>query len=189
MDNKPITASRSRRLLNGFGLFMGGFLLASSLSYWLHVHEKWDIQKMGLTEVSYNLLGLVDVKDGKFGVIEGMQDNVKQVMGIMDNSAFAGPTSNRFAYVVNTTTNEIVWSASQLDKPYREVRFALSKGKSDFKPRYEQVHPLPPKDATQLEKDPSLKQWYEQEFLLAVLDFVDQAGANGFQFIVGEPVR
>lgn len=183
MDTKPLASSR-RQLLKGFGLFMGGFLLASSLAYWLHVQERQEAQKMELTEVSYDLLGFLGFKEGKFGILENVQDEAKKTI---DKHGLNENLPNRFAYVVNTTTNEIVWSASQLGKPYSEVRFALGKGQPDFKPRFEQARPLPPKDTAQLESDPSLKHWYGQEYLLAVQEFTQREGV--FQFIVGEPVN
>jgi hypothetical protein len=183
MDTKQVTSSRSSRLLKGFGLFMGGFLLASSLFVWLHKQEQFDHQKSMLMEISYNLLGFLDFKDGKFGVIEDVQDNAKQIIAEADLNV---PT-DRFAYVVNVASKEIVWNASSEGIPDGELHFALSEVKPHFMPRFEQVRPLPPKDAIKLASTPDLKQRYEQEYMLSVEDF-EQEGAGKFQLIVGEPV-
>ncbi len=184
MGNKQVTASRSARWLKGLGFLVAGLLVIGGLNYWFTSLQRLDVEREELSEMFYNMLGFLELREGKLDIAEGAEERFKQTV---HQYGLDEPANNRFAYAVNTSTNEIIWSAADAvgkTAPDGELRFYLnapftSSGKVET--QYAQARPLKP--AT-LVADPQLQQRYEQEYLLAIQDFQD---GIDIRFIVGKP--
>lgn len=185
-----ISSLRSRQLLSGFGVIMVGILMLGSMLHWFSYRYKIDQEKNDLTEISYNVLGFLSFEDGKFDILQDsdMQEKAKQMIEDYDLNDVE---QNRFAYVIDTSTSEIIWSASSFGKPSDLVGpdyylyFDLDQEqKASFKPFFAQLKPRAPRNTDALETDPTIKQKYNQEYLLAAQNFFQDPYGH-FQFIVG----
>lgn len=185
-----VSSLRSRQLISGFGVIMVGILMLGSMLHWFSYRYKIDQKKEELTQITYNVLGFLNFEDGKFDVLPDteMQEKAKQMINEYDLN---NVEQNRFAYVIDTSTSQIIWSASKFGKPDEQVSqdyylfFELDQEqKASFQPFFAQIKPLPPKDPAKLEEDPTVQQTYNQEYLLAVQNFF-QTPYGHFQFIVG----
>lgn len=185
-----VSSLRSRQLISGFGVIMVGILMLGSMLHWFSYRYKIDQEKGDLTEMSYNILGFLSFEDGKFDILQDgdMQDKAKQLIEDYDLN---NVEQNRFAYVIDTSTSQIIWSASRFGRPDEQVSqdyylfFDLDQDqKASFEPFFAQLKPHPPKDPSKLEEDPTIKQTYNQEYLLAVQNFFQEPYGH-FQFIVG----
>ena len=184
MENQQMIASRRTRWFKGLGFLLVGLFVVVGLSYWFQYQQRLDAERQELSEMSYNMLGFLELREGKLDIAEGAEERFKQTV---HQYGLDEPANNRFAYAVNTSTNEIIWSAADAvgkTAPDGELRFYLnapftSSGKVET--QYAQARPLKP--AT-LVADPQLQQRYEQEYLLAIQDFQD---GIDIRFIVGKP--
>jgi signal transduction histidine kinase len=185
-----VSSLRSRQLISGFGVIMVGILMLGSMLHWFSYRYKIDQKRVELKEISYDVLGFLNFQDGQFGILpdDDMQEKAKKMISDYD---LDDVTQNHFAYVIDTESSKIVWSASTLSKPNALVDddyylyFNLDKNlKTSFEPSFDQLKPFPPKDLSKLEGDPTVKQIYNQEYLLAIQSFFQPTYGN-FQFVVG----
>ncbi|MEB4592795.1 ATP-binding protein [Candidatus Thiothrix sp. Deng01] len=188
-----LSSLRSRQLISGFGVIMVGILMLGSMLHWFSYRYKIDQEKSELTEISYNILGFLSFEDGKFDVLKDsdMQEKAKQMIEDYDLNDVE---QNRFAYVIDTATSDIIWSASSFGKPSNLVDpdyylyFNLGRDQeASFKPFFAQLKPRAPQDPSILDSDPTIKQKYNQEYLLAAQNFFQDPYGH-FQFIVGESI-
>ena len=184
MENQQMIASRRTRWFKGLGFLLVGLFVVVGLSYWFQYQQRLDAERQELSEMSYNMLGFLELREGKLGIAEGTEERFKQAF---HQYGFDEPANNRFAYAVNTSTNEIIWSAADaLGKtaPDGELRFYLNApftSPAKVEILFEQARPLKPATLT---ADPQLQQRYEQNYLLAIQDI--QSGMD-IRFIVGKP--
>ncbi len=177
---------RSRQLISGFGVIMVGIVMLGSMLHWFAYRYKIDQKQSELTEISYNILGFLEFRDGRFVVVE--DDDIKdKASKMIEKYGLRDVENNRFAYVIDTTTQQVIWSASSIGKPTQAdpdyfLYFDLEKNTISFKPFFEQQKPRSPKNKQKLEGQ--TKQTYNQEYLLAVQNFSLPPHGN-YQFIAG----
>ncbi len=181
---------RSRQLISGFGVIMVGIVMLGSMLHWFSYRYKIEQEQSKLTEISYNVLGFLSFQNGKFDVLpdDDMRTKAKEMIEKYDLN---NVEQNHFAYVIDTSTSQIIWSASSFGKPgplvdtdyflYFNLPHSSEPG---YKPFFAQQKPLPPKSTATLEADPTIRQKYNQEYLLAAQNFF-QAPYGEFQFVVG----
>lgn len=185
MDNKQMTVSRSARWLKGLGFLVAGLLVIGGLNYWFTSLQRLNVERQELSEMFYNMLGFLELSEGKLDIAEGSEERFKQTV---HQYGLDEPANNRFAYAVNTSTNEIIWSAADAvgkTAPDGELRFYLNTpftSPDNIEILFEQARPLKP---ASLAADPQLQQRYEQNYLLAIQDLGD-VGMK-IRFIVGKP--
>jgi signal transduction histidine kinase len=187
---------RSRQLISGFGVIMVGIVMLGSMLHWFSYRYKIEQEQAKLTEISYNVLGFLSFTNGKFELLpeQDMQTKAKELIEKYD---LDDVELNHFAYVINRSTNEIIWNASSLSKPTQMVDpgyylyFDLPRNKeTTYKPFFTQLKPLPPNPNSEIGKsfknksDPTLQQRYSQEYLLATQNFFQEPFGE-FQFVVG----
>lgn len=189
-----VSSLRSRQLISGFGVIMVGILMLGSMLHWFSYRYKIDQEKDELTQITYNMLGFLIFENGKFGILKDA-DMEEKAREIIDEYNLNDVEQGRFAYVINAANSEIIWSASSLGKPSDLVDpdyylyFDLGKDQSQepsFKPFFAQGKPRTPRDISRLD-DPTVKQKYNQEYLLAAQNFFQEPYGQ-FQFVVGESI-
>lgn len=177
---------RSRQLISGFGVIMVGIVMLGSMLHWFAYRYKIDQKQSELTEISYNILGFLEFRDGRFVVVE--DDDIKdKASKMIEKYGLRDVENTRFAYVIDTTTQQVIWSASSIGKPTQAdpdyfLYFNLEKKTISFKPFFEQQKPRSPENKQKLEGQ--TKQTYNQEYLLAVQNFSLPPHGN-YQFIAG----
>ena len=160
--------------------------MLGSMLHWFAYRYKIDQKQSELTEISYNILGFLEFRDGRFVVVE--DDDIKdKASKMIEKYGLRDVENNRFAYVIDTTTQQVIWSASSIGKPTQAdpdyfLYFDLEKNTISFKPFFEQQKPRSPKNKQKLEGQ--TKQTYNQEYLLAVQNFSLPPHGN-YQFIAG----
>ena len=185
---------RSRQLISGFGVIMVGIVMLGSMLHWFSYRYKIEQEQAKLTEISYNILGFLNFKNGNFEVLPEPEMQ-KQARAWITDYKLDDVELNHFAYIINRSTNDIVWSASSLSRPTQMVDpgyyllFDLPRDKgTDYKPFFSQKKPLAPRPDSDIGRsyktDPTLSQRYDQEYLLATQNFF-QAPYGEFQFVVG----
>lgn len=185
-----ISSLRSRQLISGFGVIMVGILMLGSMLHWFSYRYKIEQVKSDLELISYNVLGFLNFQDGKFDVLDD-PDIKAQAKQKIEEYNLNDVEQNRFAYVIDTKSGKIIWSASDFGKPSDMIdpdyylSFDLGKERAaSYKPFFDQAKPLPPKNALKADADPTIKQKYNQEYLLAAQNFFQEPYGH-FQFIVG----
>lgn len=194
-----VSSLRSRQLISSFGVIMVGILMLGIMLHWFSYNYKIEQEKVDLAEKSYNILGYFGFENNKLDILPDadIREKLKQVI---DEYRFNDPEQKQFAYIVDTTTDKLVWSAQRseidtkdgLDTQDYYLRFPLEPRPAGIKPDVEQLRPLPPQDKSKL-NDPSYQQMYNQEYLLVVhnITFQDSAVAGQrqhFQFVVGKSI-
>ena len=185
---------RSRQLISGFGVIMVGIVMLGSMLHWFSYRYKIEQEQAKLTEISYNILGFLNFNNGKFELLPetDMQTKAKE---LIEKYELDDVELNHFAYVINRSTNDIIWNASSLSKPTQMVDpgyylyFDLPRDRgTNYKPFFTQLKPRLPKEDSDIgrafKNDPTLRQRYNQEYLLATQNFF-QAPYGEFQFVVG----
>jgi signal transduction histidine kinase len=186
-----VSSLRSRQLISGFGVIMVGIVMLGSMLYWFSLSYKIEQKQNELKEISYDVLGFLNFQDNQFGVLPD-PDMLATARKMVSDHKLDNGDRNRFAYLLNANTGEVVWSASSLSRPDEQVgedfylRFNLEKKqKLSFEPDFAKLRPLPPKNPATLESDdPLIKQAYSQQYVLAIQTF-SQSNLDLFQFIVG----
>ena len=109
---------RSRQLISGFGVSMVGIVMLGSMLHWFSYRYKIEQEQSKLTEISYNVLGFLSFQNGKFDVLpdDDMRTKAKEMIEKYDLN---NVEQNHFAYVIDTSTSQIIWSASSFGKPVR----------------------------------------------------------------------
>lgn len=180
---------RSRQLISGFGVIMIGILMLGSMLHWFSYRYKVDDKKDHLTEISYDVLGYLNFQNGKFDILED-QEMREKAKKIIDKYELNDVEQNHFAYIINTSTNDIIWSASNFGKPSEMTHddyflfFNLDKEKeASYEPFYDILKPNSPQDMSIL-RDPLVQKKYNRTYLLAAQNFFQDPYGH-FQFIVG----
>ncbi|MBJ6609173.1 MAG: GHKL domain-containing protein [Candidatus Thiothrix moscowensis] len=178
---------RSRQLISGFGVIMVGIVMLGTMLHWFAYRYKIDQKQTELKEISYNVLGFLEFRDGTFAVVDDpeMQGKADQ---IIEKHALRDVENLRFAYVMNASTKDIVWSANSKGKPTQAdptyfLYFDVKKESASFEPSFDQKKPLPI-DSTASTMQGQNKYTYNQEYLLAVQTF-SLSPHGDFQFIAG----
>jgi signal transduction histidine kinase len=184
-----IRSLRSRQLISGFGVIMVGIVMLGSMLHWFSYRYKIDQKQDELTEISYNVLGYLEFQDGKFSVVDDPEIKGK-VEHMVDQYGLRDPGLGKFSYVIDSSTSEVVWSATStknpndVSNPDQFLYFDLDDHQSNFKPFFSQKKPRPPKDKKALESNPQRQQLYNQEYLLSAQNFYMKPYGS-YQFIVG----
>lgn len=168
---------------------MVGIVMLGSLLHWFAYRYKIDQKQSELMEISYNVLGFLEFKDGKFEVVED-SDMQNKAEKMIEKYGLQDVESNRFAYVIDVSTKQVIWSANSKGKPTQAdqdyfLYFDLKKQekeKGSYKPTFAQQKPLPPNNRREM--DPQTKQTYNQEYLLAVQNF-SLPPHGEYQFVAG----
>ncbi|SEA61081.1 Histidine kinase-, DNA gyrase B-, and HSP90-like ATPase [Thiothrix caldifontis] len=185
-----LSSLRSRQLISGFGVIMVGILMLGGMLHWFSYSYKIDQKKVELRETSYDLLGFLNFEEGQFKTSEE-KDVEAKAKEMIRFRKLDDVEQNRFAYIIDTKTNDIVWTANTMGKPDQLIeadyllRFSLKKDiPVSFEPTFDQQKPLPPKDPNKLVDDEVLQQTYSQEYLLAIQSFFHPEYGT-FQFVLG----
>ncbi len=185
---------RSRQLISGFGVIMVGIVMLGSMLHWFSYRYKIEQEQGKLTDMSYNVLGFISFQDGKFDILPDADMRIK-AKEIIEKYDLNNVEQSRFAYVIDTSTSQIIWSASTMSKPNSMVDpgyylyFDLPKTNNkdpngNFQPIFTQTKPKPPVSGVVADADSYSKQKYNQEYLLAVQNFFQEPYGH-FQFVVG----
>ena len=182
---------RSRQLISGFGVIMVGIVMLGSMLHWFSYRYKIEEMQNELTEISYNILGFLEFKDDEFIFVEEPDIKAK-ALALIEKYDLRNPEQERFAYVINTNTSEIIWSATSVGRPTGEggendanhfLFFDIKTKKASYKPTFQQSKPIRPVKLN-MDDDPHIQQKYEQEYLIAALNFFQPPHIN-YQFVVG----
>lgn len=180
---------RNRQLVSGFGVIMVGIVMLGVMLHWFTYRYKLDQKQVELSDISYNVLGFLEFKNGSFSIVDDpdIQEKAKQVInqyGLQDS------TKARFAYVMNASTKQIIWSAYDFSAPSDQtppdqfLYFNLDSHETSFEPFFTQGKPIPPADKSKLEKGQPYYDMYNQEYLLSAQNFFMKPYGK-YQFIVG----
>lgn len=179
---------RNRQLISGFGVIMVGIVMLGIMLHWFTYRYKIDQKQIELGDISYNVLGFLEFKEGRFSVVDDpdIQSKAKQVItqfGLED------ATNGRFAYILDLSTKQIIWNAFDFSAPSdttpadQFLYFDVNKN-AGFEPTFSQGKPLPPVDKSRLEEGRPFRATYNQEYLLSTQNFFMKPYGN-YQFIVG----
>lgn len=160
--------------------------MLGSMLHWFAYRYKIDQKQSELTEISYNVLGFLEFREGKFEVVDD-NDMLNKAEKMIEKYGLQDVDRARFAYVIDTSTKQVIWSANSKGKPTQAdqnyfLYFDLAKQKTSYKPFFAQQRPLLPSDGREL--DAQSKQTYNQEYLLAVQNF-SLPPHGEYQFIAG----
>ncbi len=158
--------------------------------HWFTYRYKIEQKQSELSEISYNILGFLEFRDGTFTIVDDpdIREKARQTVsqyGLQDIGGRA-----RFAYVIDVSTGQIVWEAYDLASPPSNtldqfLYFDLDSHKSNLEPFFSQQKPVPPPTTEgKLQKGQSASSIYNQEYLLSVQNFFMKPYGK-YQFIVG----
>lgn len=181
---------RNRQLISGFGVIMVGIVMLGIMLHWFTYRYKIEQKQSELSEISYNVLGFLEFQNGTFSVVNDpeIQEKARQMInqyGLQDSSG-----KTRFAYVIDTSTSQVIWSAyslgnpSELSRPDQFLYFDLDDHDTSFEPFFAQKKPRPPTAEQKLDPSSSYYATYNQEYLLSAQNFFMKPYGK-YQFIVG----
>ncbi len=106
---------RSRQFLSALAIIGLGIIVLGGLLYYITQHRIIETEKKQLSESGLELLGFLDFKDGKF-VIDKRSKN--DFLAFLVKHNFSKLNSNKFAYIQNTQTRNIVWHSQY---PFNDI--------------------------------------------------------------------
>lgn len=180
---------RSRQLISGFTVIMIGIVMLGSMLHWRSYYHKVDQKQAELSEISYNILGFLEYQNNRFAIVSDPAIK-KNALELIRNYRLDDPGQGRFAYVIDTSTSEVVWSASSAQMPTdvkipdQFLYFKINNHETSVQPKFYQQRPELPIDKTKLANNPVLQKLYDQQYLLSVQNFSLQPHAV-YQFVVG----
>lgn len=181
---------RGRQLVSGFGVIIVGIVMLGSLLLWRTYHYKIDQKADEIKSISFNILGFLEFRDNKFMIID---DPVlrKKAQEAIDEYRLNDTARERFAYVIDVRTQQIIWSSQNPSEPGTQVNpdrylyFDVDSTTQGFEPFVVIKQPKPPIiNPEKLTNDPAARRIYGRAYLLSVQNFhLKPSGV--YQFIVG----
>jgi signal transduction histidine kinase len=176
-------------LISGFGVIMVGIVMLGVMLHWFTYRYKIEQKQNELSEISYNILGFLEFRDGTFTIVDDpdIRGKAKQMVSQYGLQDIGGNV--RFAYVIDVSTEQIVWNAYDLAAPPDNssdqfLYFNLDSRKTNFEPFFSQQKPNPPRHKGKLKEGEPSYSTYNQEYLLSAQNFFMQPYGK-YQFIVG----
>lgn len=117
---------RSRQFLSALAIIGLGILLLGSILYYVTQHKMLENEKTSLSETGLELLGYVDLKDGRFQ-IDSQQKN--SFLAFLLKHDFSKLSSEKFAYIQETSSSNIVWHSQYPFNDISSKRFSKDKRK------------------------------------------------------------
>jgi len=117
---------RSRQFLSALAIIFLGILLLGSVLYYVTQHKMLKDEETSLNTAGLELMGFLDFDDGKF-VIENSSKN--EFLAFLIKNNFSKLTADKFAYIQQTESKNIVWHSQY---PFNDIsagRFAKDKQK------------------------------------------------------------
>ncbi|QTR49804.1 ATP-binding protein [Candidatus Thiothrix anitrata] len=181
---------RSRQLISGFGVIMVGIVMLGSLLLWRTYHYKIDQKEDEIKGISFNVLGFLEFRENKFMVVDDPRMQAK-AQDVIEEHKLNDTARERFAYVIDVHTQQIIWSSQnsaepgpQVD-PDRYLYFDVDSQTLGFEPRVVIKQPKPPLvNPEEALSNPLTRQIYSRGYLLSVQNFHLKPGGV-YQFIVG----
>ncbi|MDX9988597.1 MULTISPECIES: ATP-binding protein [Thiothrix] len=181
---------RSRQLISGFGVIMVGIVMLGSLLLWRTYHHKIDQKEDEIKGISFNILGFLEFRDNKFMVVDDPAME-KKAQETIDEHRLNDPARERFAYVIDVHTQQIIWSSQSTSEPGTQINpdrylyFDVDSEAQGFEPLVVIKQPKPPViNPEGLANDAAARKIYERAYLLSVQNFHLKPGGV-YQFIVG----
>ncbi len=117
---------RSRQLLSALAIIGLGILLLGSMLYYVTQHKMLDDEKTSLSSTGLELLSFLDQRDGKFEV--DVQSKNDFLAFLLQNN-FSKLSSEKFAYIQETNSKNIVWHSQYPFSDISSKRFSNDKRK------------------------------------------------------------
>lgn len=160
--------------------------MLGSLLLWRTYHYKIDQKGEELSEISYNILGFLEFNDEtKFTISPTASEKAKALVA---KYQLDDVRRTRFAYIIDTSTKQIIWSAGSVDNPRdvtspdRFLYFDIEQTDS-IRPYLEIKRAIIP-DELKGKPSKDIEPYYRQEYLLSIQNF--HLKPHGiYQFIVG----
>ena len=97
---------RSRQFLSALAIIGLGVLLLGGLLYYVTQHKMIEDEKTSLSKTGLELMQFIDLKDKKI-IIDPQSKN--EFLAFLLKNKFSKLDSNKFAYIQQNSTNNIVW--------------------------------------------------------------------------------
>lgn len=160
--------------------------MLGSLLLWRTYHYKIDQKGEELGEISYNILGFLEFNDKtKFGI---SPTALEKAEALVTKYQLNDVRRTRFAYIIDTSTKQIIWSAGSVANPRdiaspdRFLYFDIEQTDS-IRPYLEISRAIMP-DELRGKASKDVEPYYRQEYLLSIQNF--HLKPHGiYQFIVG----
>ena len=117
---------RSRQFLSALAIIFLGIIVLGGALYYVTQHKMLQNEKSQLSETGFKLLGFIEFEEGKF-VIDSHSKN--DFLAFLVKQKFSKLNSDKFAYIQNTKTRNIVWHSQYPFTDISEKRFANDKRK------------------------------------------------------------
>ncbi len=117
---------RSRQFLSALSIIGLGILLLGSLLYYVTQHKMLEDEKTALSDTGLQLLSYLDLNDGKFEIDSQSKNDF---LAFLIKHDFSKLTSEKFAYIQETDSNNIVWHSQYPFNDISSKRFSKDKRK------------------------------------------------------------
>jgi signal transduction histidine kinase len=117
---------RSRQFLSALAIIFLGILVLGSVLYYVTQHKMLKDEESSLNSAGLELMGFLDFNDGKF-IIDNSSKN--EFLAFLIKNNFSKLTADKFAYIQQTDSKNIVWHSQY---PFNDIsagRFAKDKRK------------------------------------------------------------
>lgn len=115
---------RSRQFLSALAIIGVGIIVLGSLLYYITQHRIMETEKTNLSESGLELLGFLDFQDGKFIIDKNSKNDF---LAFLVKHNFTKLNAEKYAYIQNISTQNIVWHSQY---PFNDIsadRFANDK--------------------------------------------------------------
>lgn len=115
---------RSRQFLSALAIIGVGIIVLGGLLYYITQHRIMENEKTHLSESGLELLGFLDFQDSKFIIDKNSKNDF---LAFLVKHNFTKLNAEKYAYIQNVTTNNIVWHSQY---PFNDIsadRFASDK--------------------------------------------------------------
>jgi len=119
-----VNSLRSRQFLSALAIIGLGVLLLGGLLYYVTQHKMIEDEKTSLTKTGLELMQFIDLKDKKI-IIDPQSKN--EFLAFLLKNKFSKLDTNKFAYIQQNSTNNIVWHSQYPFEDISATRFAKDK--------------------------------------------------------------
>ncbi len=106
---------RSRQFLSALAIIGLGIIILGGLLYYITQHRIIETEKKELSESGLELLGFLDFQDGKFVIDKNSKNDF---LAFLVKHNFTKLNSDKYAYIQNTQTRNIVWHSQY---PFNDI--------------------------------------------------------------------
>jgi len=117
---------RSRQFLSALSIIGLGILLLGSLLYYVTQHKMLEDEKTELSKTGLELLSYLDLNNGKFEIDS---ESKNDFLAFLIKHQFSKLTAEKFAYIQETDSNNIVWHSQYPFNDISSKRFSKDKRK------------------------------------------------------------